>query len=246
MTDPKPNVLVEVTISAPIDTVWTAVRDPEQINEWFGWESETLADEIAMIFGSPVIVDEQSHTLKFGEWEGIADGFELIERGTETVLRVVRFGATPDNWDDVYSDVREGWTTFAHQLRLWIERHHGQQRRTVYLSDPTPPGAPVLSEALGLKAHWDAEPGSTHRVEFPTQSEEVSPAYRTGFQLALHVPGWGGGLLVVTDMPADAKRPARGSLLITTFGMQEQAASEFAQHWTQWWQARHPPTSTSE
>ena len=48
MTDPKPNVLVELTISAPIDTVWKAVRDPEQITQWFGWESETLAEEIAL------------------------------------------------------------------------------------------------------------------------------------------------------------------------------------------------------
>lgn len=243
MTDPNSNILVEVTISAPIDTVWKAVRDPAQIREWFGWESETLADEIELIFGNPVVVDEAGHTLKFGEWEGIADGFELLARGRETVLRVVRFGAVPDNWDDVYSDVREGWTTFAHQLRLWIERHHGEQRRTVYLSAPTPPGGPSLTEALDLAPLWDADANSSHTSALPTESHEVVTAYRTGFQMGLHVPGWGGGLLVVTEMPADDKRPTRGSLLLTTFGMDDEAADAFAQGWTQWWDARHPTTS---
>lgn len=243
MTDPKPNVLVEVTICAPIATVWKAVRDPEQITQWFGWESDTLAEEITMIFGSPVVVDAQEHKLKFGEWEGIADGFELIERGGKTVLRVVRFGALPESWDEVYSDVREGWTTFVHQLRVWIERHHGQQRRTVYLSAPTPQDGKALSDALGLMELWNAELDSTREVGLPTKSQNVKAFYRTGFQLGLHVPAWGGGLLVVTDMPADAKQPARGSLLLTTFGMHEEAASEFAQQWTHWWETRHPPTS---
>lgn len=241
MTDPKPNVLVEVTISAPIETVWKAVRDPEQITQWFGWESETLADEIALIFGSPVIVDEQEHKLKFGEWEGIADGFELVERDGKTVLRVVRFGALPESWDTIYSDVREGWMTFIHQLRLWVERHHGQVRRTIYLSAPTAPGGAKLSDALGVHAVWDAKPESPRLVELPTESQNVSASYRTGFQLGLNVPAWGGGLLVVTDMPADAKQPARGSLLITTFGMDDLAASEFTQRWTQWWETLHPP-----
>ncbi|MBV1858896.1 MAG: SRPBCC domain-containing protein [Nannocystaceae bacterium] len=194
MTDPKPNILVEVTISAPIDTVWKAVRDPEQINEWFGWESDTLTDEIAMIFGSPVVVDEQAHKLKFGEWEGIADGFELIERDGKTILRVVRFGTLPQDWDNVYSDVREGWMTFAHQLQLWVERHHGQQRRTVYLADPTPVGGEQLSDALGLRALWDTDAGSTHLSNLPGDTLEVSRAYRSGFQLGLHVPAWGDGL----------------------------------------------------
>lgn len=243
MTDPKPNVLVELTISAPVDTVWKAVRDPEQITQWFGWESETLAEEIALIFGSPDVVDEAEHKLKFGEWEGIADGFELVERDGKTLLRVVRFGALPENWDDIYSDVREGWMTFVHQLRLWVERHHGQVRRTVYLSAPTPEDGKTLSDALGLHAMWKAPPDSPSVVELPTESPSVSALYRSGFQLGLNVPAWGGGLLVVTDMPADAKHPARGSLLITTFGMENQAASEFAQRWTQWWDARHPPAA---
>ncbi|MBL4684356.1 MAG: SRPBCC domain-containing protein [Nannocystaceae bacterium] len=232
MSDPKSTVpvstvLVEVTISAPVDTVWKAVRDPEQIAQWFGWAADSLTDEIAMIFGNPDVVDDAGHKLKFGEWEGIADGFELIEVEGKTLLRVVRFGALPSDWDDVYSDVREGWVTFAHQLRLWVERHHGETRRTVYLVGPT---EEPLATKLGLS--------SEGTVELPTGSVEVRPWHRSGFQLGLRIPAWGDGLLIAMDMPADDERPQRASLVLTTFGMADEDAVAFAQQWNDWWAAR--------
>lgn len=228
MSDSESRVLVEVTIAAPLDTVWAAVRDPEQISNWFGWDADTLDDEIAMIFGKPDVVDEREHRLKFGEWEGIADGFELSARGDETLLRVVRFGAPPTDWDEVYSDVREGWVTFVHQLRLWIEEHHGERRRTVYLSGPTPEGT-TLSKLLEL----DGFEGSS--AALPSGTADVSVWHRSGFQLGLRVPDWGNGMLVVMDMPADEKRPTRGSLVLTTFGLDDPDA--FEKQWTDWWAA---------
>lgn len=226
MSEPESRVLVEVTIAAPLDTVWAAVRDPAQISNWFGWDADTLDDEIAMIFGSPDVVDEREHRLKFGEWEGIADGFELSEQGGKTLLRVVRFGAAPTDWDEVYSDVREGWVTFVHQLRLWIEQHHGERRRTVYLSGPTPEGK-RLSALLGLA---DFEGSS---ASLPTGTVDAGVWHRSGFQLGLRVPDWGNGMLVVMDMPADDRRPARGSLVLTTFGLDD--ADAFEAQWNAWW-----------
>ncbi len=227
MSDPKSTVLVEVTISAPVGTVWKAVRDPQQIAQWFGWEADTLPDEIAMIFGNPDAVDEEARTMRFGEWEGIADGFELVEVEGKTLLRVVRFGAVPTDWDEVYSDVREGWVTFVHQLRLWIERHHGQTRRTLYFAGPT--GSRALSSTLGLA---DDDPGTLELASGPTA---VRPWHRSGFQRGVRVPGWGDGLLVVMDMPADDARPRRGSVVLTTFGMDDAAAEAFAARWNDWW-----------
>lgn len=228
MSESEPRVLVEVTLAAPLETVWAAVRDPTQISNWFGWDADTLDDEIAMIFGNPDIVDEREHRLKFGEWEGIADGFELSAQGGQTVLRVVRFGAPPTDWDEVYSDVREGWVTFVHQLRLWIEAHHGERRQTVYLSGPMPEGT-TLSKLLEL----DGFEG--RRVALPSGTADVSVWHRSGFQLGLRVPEWGNGLLVVMDMPADETRPTRGSLVLTTFGMADLDA--FEKQWTDWWAA---------
>ena len=47
------HVLVEVTVPAPADAVWAALRDPQKIHQWFGWETEGLKDEIDFIFVSP-------------------------------------------------------------------------------------------------------------------------------------------------------------------------------------------------
>ena len=35
-------VLVELAIAAPADTVWRAMRDPARIAQWFGWDATTL------------------------------------------------------------------------------------------------------------------------------------------------------------------------------------------------------------
>lgn len=120
--DRKKRVLVEMTISAPIAEVWAALRDPEQINKWFGWDADSLKDEIDFIFLSEATkADEATHTIAFGEWEGIADSFELEAKGNATVLRVVRAGpAAALTWDEIYNEIAEGWITFVHQLRFWL------------------------------------------------------------------------------------------------------------------------------
>ena len=45
-----PRVVVDVTIAAPIERVWQALRDPALLAQWFGWDYDKLAAEIEMIF----------------------------------------------------------------------------------------------------------------------------------------------------------------------------------------------------
>ena len=40
------DVAVEVTIAAPIETVWRALRDRDDLRRWHGWEDPTLDEEI--------------------------------------------------------------------------------------------------------------------------------------------------------------------------------------------------------
>ena len=37
------------------------------------------------------------------------------------------------SWDAFYDDIREGWTTFVHQLHFALEQHPGAERRTLQL-----------------------------------------------------------------------------------------------------------------
>ena len=67
MTEP----VITITLPAPVETVWDAFRDFEQVREWHGWETEggegSLDDEIRLIYGEGVIASEMP-----GPWRAAA------------------------------------------------------------------------------------------------------------------------------------------------------------------------------
>jgi hypothetical protein len=241
-------VLVEVTIAAPVETVWAAVRDPDQIRRWFGWDTDTLKDEIDYIFVSHVQASEAAHTIEFGPYEGMADRFELERRGASTALRVVRTGPAGDrDGKDVYEEVTEGWITFVQQLRLALEQHPGAERRTIYLSGKAVAGQPPPSHALGVAGLRDAGDGQAYSVQAQTGDTLAGLVWhRSGFQLGLTVENWGNGLLVVTDRPASTASPhGGGSVLLTTYGLADDAFQELQARWSSWWSSRYPSTASA-
>jgi hypothetical protein len=125
MSDP---VIVEVVIAAPVETVWRALRDPAEIRNWFGWDYEGLEEEIRFIFLEASKADDDARVLDGGS-EGV---IALEDRGGETVVRVTR-AAPAGSWEGVYDEVNEGWLTFFQQLRFYLERHPGRERRTVQI-----------------------------------------------------------------------------------------------------------------
>lgn len=125
MSDP---VIVEVAIAAPVETVWRALRDPAEIRRWFGWQYEGLDEEIQYIFVDHSTAADEAHVLDGGPGGTIA----LEAQGDRTVVRVTR-PAPAGSWDDIYDEVNEGWLTFVQQLRFYLERHPGQERRTLHV-----------------------------------------------------------------------------------------------------------------
>lgn len=125
MSDP---VIVEVVIAAPVETVWRALRDPAEIKRWFGWAYDELDEEIRYIFVEHSTADDQAHVLDGGPGGTIA----LEAQGDRTVVRVTR-AAPAGSWDGVYDEVNEGWLTFIQQLRFYLERHPGEDRRTLHV-----------------------------------------------------------------------------------------------------------------
>jgi uncharacterized protein YndB with AHSA1/START domain len=122
MSDP---VIVEVEIAAPADAVWRALREPAEIRRWFGWEYDGLDEEIRFIFFQESTADDAARTLDGGPGGTIA----LEARGDRTVVRVTR--SAPGGG---YDEINEGWLTFVQQLRFYLERNPGRDRRTVHVA----------------------------------------------------------------------------------------------------------------
>ncbi|WIJ25707.1 SRPBCC family protein [Devosia sp. RR2S18] len=234
-------VLVEATIAAPIDEVWRAVREPERIATWFGWEASTLEEEIAFIFLDHAAADEATHTIRFEEWQGIADGFELTEEDTTTRLEILRYNAPPVDIETSYDGMVEGWISFTEQLRFALEQHPSEARRTIYLAGAAKPASPPPSVALGLAEVADSAEGSIFEAVLDT-GDMLNGAVRrrTRYQTILEVGEWGRGMLVVTDMDVTEKRRhGGGSLLLTTYGMVDSEFADLERRWSEWWTSRY-------
>lgn len=234
MAEKQDRVIVEMTIAAPVETVWAAMRDPEQMLNWFGWDAGTLKDEIQFIFFDHATADEANKVLAFGEYEGSADRIELREAAGGTVLRVVRSGAVPTgDWSAIYEDTWEGWTTFFQQLRFYLERHPGEKRRTIFLSGERQAVAPLPVEALGL--------GRESALTLPVGDASRQAWHRSRHQVGVTVPDWGDGLLVVTDKPApNGGDYGGGSAVLTTFGLSDADFADIEKRWIGWWAERFP------
>jgi uncharacterized protein YndB with AHSA1/START domain len=57
-------VRIEVTVAAPVDVVWEALRNPSEIRRWFGWEYDGLAEEIDAIFLENASASDHDHTVE--------------------------------------------------------------------------------------------------------------------------------------------------------------------------------------
>lgn len=218
---------MEITLPAPVDTVWTAFRDPTVIRRWFGWDYDGLDDEIRVVFFDETVADETAHTLQIG-----GHVLSLHDQGTETVVRVVR---TPGTASDAFIDeVEEGWLSFLQQLRFVLARHQDGTRRTLYLGGETvgEPPAPA-ADLLGL-----GSVGSGGRYRATTSVGDVLTGevwFRSDRQLGLTVDEWGDGWLLVAQSPTLRPPYGAASLALWTYGLDPAVATDLESRWSAWW-----------
>jgi hypothetical protein len=236
---PTPRVVVEVTIAAPIERVWQALRDPVLLAQWFGWDYEKLAEEIEVIFQTGGVEVEPGRRLDLG-----GDVFELEALGGSTRVRLVRAEAPKsDTWDGVYDDVDEGWRTFLGQLAFWLELQHGidglaSPRRTIYLAGHREQAdGPSLSAAAGLTAIDRLAVGERYETTAVTGEPLTGVVrFRTEHQLGLAIDAWGPGMLVLAGRPPSPKSPHGGGFaLLTTFGASDATVERLTEMWSGAW-----------
>jgi hypothetical protein len=214
---------IEVTVGAPVATVWESLRNPDLIRRWHGWHyGEDLDKEIQLIFGNPQSVDEANHVFVAGG----GDRFELIEVPGGTRVRITRPPYVPDEeWSAYYDDITEGWTSFLQQLKFMHEVHPGEERRTIFLMARGPAdGVPTLLKKppVDVAETW----------------------FQSAHQQGAVLPTLGPGLLITAAKDpvegADGPMGADAMAIITTYGLDDATFDEQREIWTTWWRTVYP------
>ena len=155
---PKPSsqgrtVTKEVLIDAPVEAVWKALTDAEELKRWFPLEARVEPGAGGSIFLSwgadcegtaGISVWEPNRRFRWierspfaekGGTEHMAVEWILEARGGKTLLRLVNsgFAAPGEDWANEYHDsVDYGWGFMLANLRFYLERHAGQPRRVAW------------------------------------------------------------------------------------------------------------------
>lgn len=208
MAESKP-FRVEVTVRAPLDVVWRALTEPDQIRHWFGWDYDGLDAEIRTIF--------VEHAQQFPPDRIVLEDGQRIElqaSGPHTVVRAVMPGSLADaEWEDLYDGMEEGWRAFFEQLRFRLQRRPDAHRRTVYLSG-TASGPRVLPLVDGVsKEIWHE---SRYQRMVVDRDENL-----IGF---------------AAQQPLDAADPGPVSVTVTTYGLDDAAFTAVREEWAARWQ----------
>lgn len=228
---------IEITVAAPVDEVWDALRNKDKIRHWHGWDYEGLEAEIDLIFFAHVTEDAQARTL---DVQG-GDLFRLDPDGEGTKVTLTRAarGVNPD-WDAYYDEITEGWITFLHQLTFAVERKPGAARRTLYFSGHNPDSRPPAGD-LGLVSVADQQAGTTLEASLLGESVRGEVWFRSDHQFGVTVDAWGGGLLVVSSVdPTEAKPKGSAMAVLSTYGLGDETLDELNRRWSPWWSSRYP------
>lgn len=157
------SVVAEIEIDAPIDAVWKALNDAEELTRWFPLDAGVNPDgSIWMSWGGdfrfegrPEIVDPPRRLRSTGGPGGMATDITLETRGGKTFVRLVQSGFGPGaEWDSELDGTNRGWHFQLLGLKHYLEVHRGTPRRVAWarrmISIPRAEAWKRLMSAQGL------------------------------------------------------------------------------------------------
>lgn len=170
----------EFEIQAPVEAVWKALTDAEELTRWFPMDANVEPGVGGVIRKSwrgeeagewPIEIWEPNKHLKF-VWEAggqdpagdeqesageakpmpTAVDYFLEGRGGSTVLRLVHSGFSADaNWNEMFDGFSRGWSFELRGLRHYLENHLGTPRMVAWARHKL---------GISLNEAWDRLTGS--------------------------------------------------------------------------------------
>lgn len=134
-------------LPVPVERVWRALTEAAELERWFPLEAKVEPGEGGRLWlswgneygaWSDILAWEPPHHLaiswRFGDEAVQVTDYRLEGRGGTTRLRVVTSGIPAGaGWDDLVEGTRLGWKFELLQLRHYLERHEGEDRRARYI-----------------------------------------------------------------------------------------------------------------
>lgn len=142
----------QIEIAAPVEAVWKALTDAEELMRWFPLDARVKpgpGGTIWFSWGPPYegesqieVWDPPRHLKLKDQWGGhaetsdrpqVAMDFTLESAEGKTILRLVHsgFNSTAD-WDDEFEATNRGWLQELLGLKHYLEHHAGESRKAVW------------------------------------------------------------------------------------------------------------------
>jgi len=149
-------------IDAPVEVVWNAIIEGDEIRRWFAERAECTPGEGGVIrlgwgdgmrWDMPIVEWEEGRRLVLedaGEYgsegfaqtradRGVTIRYELEPSNGGTTLHLVHAGFGHESgWDEVYEATSGGWTYELRSLRHYVEHHLGEERALAWARTRVP------------------------------------------------------------------------------------------------------------
>ena len=143
----------ELHVEAPVEAVWRALTDGDELANWFPFRSEVehgVGGSILLWWGGEgercrIEAWEPERHLRT-LWPGahaadpavpVAVDYWLEGKGGGTTLRLVHTGFSTDaEWDDEFDAHRRGWSFELRSLQHYMRHHRGSRRHMVKAQTP--------------------------------------------------------------------------------------------------------------
>ncbi|MFG0257474.1 MAG: SRPBCC domain-containing protein [Phycisphaerales bacterium JB043] len=199
-------------IQAPIESVWKALTDAQELMNWFPVEARVTPGEGGSVYmawedffhgeSKIEIWEEPTHLRtsffdepgEHGEPMATAVDYYLESKDGSTVLRLVHSGiGHGSEWDKLFDGFTHGWRSELASLRHYLEVHPGKQRRVAWTFVPTQLADDTVWERVtgprGLNIRQDIVPGDVFDAHLPTGDEFLGKVllWKPGRQLVATV-----------------------------------------------------------